>query len=52
MVKCCSNHLRKKYGVLNNDGSARKNAWLTGLQENMNKVGQVKVEQWAKVEYR
>ena len=23
-VKCCLNHLRKKYGVLNNNGSVRK----------------------------
>ena len=27
VVKCCLNHLRKKYGVLNNNGSAEKK-WL------------------------
>ena len=26
VVKCCLNHLGKKYGVLNNNGSVRKKA--------------------------
>ena len=38
VVKCCLNHLGKKYGVLNNNGIVRKKAYLTRTQENMYKV--------------